>query len=183
MSASSRPNTRPIATAGLWRRLPALVIDAVPAMVAVALGFGLGLFDGRIFRPPHGWFWSEWLLKYWLDQRATLVVPIGCFFGVAIVWTALWEARTGRSLGGRLVGLLVVDRSAFTIGPTRALLRALGAVVNVCTLGLGYGWVLVSSYRRGWHDYIAGTVVVVKRSTQIRARSSETIGDSPTDTL
>jgi uncharacterized RDD family membrane protein YckC len=155
---SSSPDR--LATAGLIRRLGALVLDAIPAAFIVACCFAVGWFDSAIFRPAHGWFWSEWIFSFWLDDRQALVVPAGAFVGLGIVWTTLWEAASGRSPGARIAGLLVLDQSAFRVSAARASLRGLGSALNVASLGLGYLWIFVSTYRRGWHDYLAGTVVV-----------------------
>lgn len=161
--ASSQPASSPpeeLATAGLFRRLGALVLDAVPAAFLVVCAFAVGWFDSAVFRPAQGWFWSEWVFKFWLDDRLALVAPAASFFGLGIVWTTIWEAISGRSPGARVVGLLVVDRSAFRVSAARAMLRGLGSTINVATLGLGYLWIFVSSYRRGWHDLLSGTLVV-----------------------
>jgi uncharacterized RDD family membrane protein YckC len=41
-----------------------------------------------------------------------------------------------------------------------ALVRALAALFGVCVMFLGFLWILWDSERQGWHDKIAGTVVV-----------------------
>ncbi|QDG54272.1 RDD family protein [Persicimonas caeni] len=159
-SRATESKTSEHVTAGLARRGLALVLDATPAAFVVALSFAFGWLDARILQPPHGWFWSEWLFKFWLDERAALILPVALFLGLAIAWTTAWEALRGRSPGGQVAGVLVVDRDAFTVSATRAILRGVGAGLNVASLGLGYLWIFVSSYRRGWHDYLAGTLVI-----------------------
>lgn len=42
----------------------------------------------------------------------------------------------------------------------KAVLRYIGYFVSILPLGLGLLWVGFDSKKRGWHDYIAGTVVV-----------------------
>lgn len=149
-----------LATAGVLRRAPAMLIDTLPAFVGLALCFGFGVFDAQIFQPTSEWFWTEWLFKYWLDDRAALVLPVMTLAGLSIAWTAIWEALAGRSPGAMLVRLAVVDRRGARISAGRAGLRAIGAAINVATLGLGYLWIFVSRYRRGWHDLLAGSFVV-----------------------
>lgn len=160
MTRASEGATARYRTAGLWRRGLSMLLDAIPAAFIVALGFAVGWLDAELLRPPHGWFWTEWVFKYWLDDRAALVMPLVVFFSSAIAWTTIWEAWSGRSPGARVARLLVVDRSAFKLSATRAVLRGVGAWLNLASLGLGYLWILVSSYRRGWHDYLAGTLVI-----------------------
>lgn len=153
----------PLATVGLLRRAPALLIDAVPAAFLTALLFAVGALDARILRPEPGWFWTEWLLKFWLDDRGSLLAPLAVFALASIIWTTLWEVVASRTPGSRVVGLRVVDREGFDISTAQALLRGLGSLVNLATLGLGYLWVFVSRYRRGWHDLMAGSYVVRER--------------------
>jgi len=38
--------------------------------------------------------------------------------------------------------------------------RALGGFVAMLPLGLGFIWVAIDADRQGWHDKIAGTIVV-----------------------
>ena len=180
MNATAANATEELQTAGLARRSAAAALDAIPAAFIVALCFAFDILDAGIFRPDDGWFWTEWIFKYWLDDRGALVWPIVVFFAVAIGWTTVWELACRRSPGARITHLLVVDRSAFRIQPARALLRGLGAALNVATLGLGYLWVFVSSYRRGWHDYVAGTFVVVEQRDDHRPKTG---GDSKSDAL
>ncbi|MGM0556018.1 MAG: RDD family protein [Myxococcota bacterium] len=146
--------------AGLLRRLPAIAVDALPALLVVWILYAVGVFDSAVLRPPEDWFWSEWLLNYWLDAPTVLLLPPATFLLLAIMTCAGAEAVLGRSLGGRLLGLRVLDKDGFEVGGGRVLLRALGSALNVATLGLGYAWIVVSRYRRGLHDILAGTVVV-----------------------
>lgn len=150
-------------TAGLMRRLPAIAVDVLPALLLVWVFYAVGIFDSAIFRPPDDWFWTEWLLKYWLDNPSVIVLPAATIVGMGILTSATAEAINGRSLGGRLLGLRVIDKKGFEVGTGRIAVRALGSILNVGTLGLGYLWVFVSRYRRGLHDFIAGTVVIHDR--------------------
>lgn len=181
MSKPSESETKPIASAkrraqqqiaGLRYRIPALLIDALVALPFIALGYAFGIFDGRIFKVPAGWFWSEWLLGFWLDERHVILAPMGGWLLLSIAIASASEALCARSIGGRILGLVVTDKSGFKIGPNLAIRRALGAVLNSLALGLGYLWIWVSSSRRGWHDGVSGTVV-------LRGR----VGEAPKDTL
>ena len=146
--------------AGLLRRVPAIIVDALPALLLTWILYATGIFDSAVFRPPEDWFWSEWLLTYWLDNPTVLILPPATFLGMAILTCATAEGINSRSLGGQLLGLRVVDKDGFDVAGGRVTLRMLGGLLNVATLGLGYLWIAVSRYRRGLHDFLAGTVVV-----------------------
>ena len=148
-------------TAGLIRRVPALIIDTLPALGVVTICYATGLFDAAVFSPEEGWFWTEWLLRYWLDSPWVLISPVATLLGLAMLTSAGLEAAWSTSLGGRVLGLRVVDEDAFDISAGRAAGRFLAALINVASLGLGYLWIVVSRYRRGWHDILTGTYVIV----------------------
>jgi uncharacterized RDD family membrane protein YckC len=54
----------------------------------------------------------------------------------------------------------VRDQDGARIGWGTALLRLLGMYVASTVFYLGFIWIFVDKRRRGWHDLIAGTVVV-----------------------
>jgi uncharacterized RDD family membrane protein YckC len=60
-----------------------------------------------------------------------------------------------------LLGLRVAresDGSAPGLG--RSFLRYIGYFVSGLALGIGFLWVAFDSRKQGWHDKIAGTVVI-----------------------
>jgi uncharacterized RDD family membrane protein YckC len=74
-------------------------------------------------------------------------------------------ARTGATPGMRAMGLKVVrDADGGPISTGQAILRLVGYWISGAVFYLGYIWILVDKRRRGWHDLIAGTVVI-KAST------------------
>lgn len=159
-------------SAGLRYRAPALLIDALVALPVISLAYALGIFDSRLFKVPDDWFWSEWILGFWLDERQVILAPLISWWGLSIVIATIAEALDSRSLGGRFFGLVVSDKSGFKIGSQLAIWRGLGALLNSLSLGLGYLWILVSNHRRGWHDGVSGTLVLRDR-----------VGEAPEDTL
>jgi uncharacterized RDD family membrane protein YckC len=63
-------------------------------------------------------------------------------------------------VGNRLLGLRVVklDGSPVTLGT--AIVRWIGLVISFVVILLGVIWVGFDPRKQGWHDKIAGTVVV-----------------------
>jgi len=41
-----------------------------------------------------------------------------------------------------------------------AIVRALGCFISIVVIGLGFIWIAFDPEKQGWHDKIAGTVVV-----------------------
>jgi uncharacterized RDD family membrane protein YckC len=82
-----------------------------------------------------------------------LVVTLGYF---PFFW-----ARGGQTPGMKPFGLRVVrDKDGGPLGAGTAILRLLGLYVSGLVLYLGFIWVFIDKRRRGWHDLIAGTVVI-----------------------
>jgi uncharacterized RDD family membrane protein YckC len=86
------------------------------------------------------------------------------FLVVVIVATAYFPwfwARGGATPGMKRFGLRVVDdHTGGPIGGGKAVLRLVGMWISSLVFYLGFAWILIDSRRRGWHDLIAGTVVV-----------------------
>lgn len=80
---------------------------------------------------------------------------------VNLLYFPLFWARGGQTPGMRPFRLRVVrDRDGGRFGWGTALLRMLGLYVASAVFYLGFVWIFIDKRRRGWHDLIAGTVVV-----------------------
>lgn len=70
-------------------------------------------------------------------------------------------ARWGQTAGKKLLGLRVVRADGGPVGGGQALFReTLGRLAAGFLLGLGYLWAVWDTDGQGWHDKLAGTVVV-----------------------
>ncbi len=130
--------------AGFWERMGAAFLDMVVVglitMIAHRpLGFLLSFLDG----PP-------------------------VFFIVALVYfTGLW-AWKGTTIGGVVLKLHVVRHDGGPLTFLVALVRGLAAAFSAVVFFLGFFWIGWDREKQGWHDKIAGTVVVrVPRSTPL----------------
>ena len=136
--------------AGFWSRMGAFLIDAIllaiiiyPLLIAI---YGWEIFASTSMVNGPADFLISWVfpfiatILFWLHQRAT---P-----------------------GKMAISAQVVDaQSGDTITFGQALLRYLGYFLSMIPLGLGLLWVAFDSRKQGWHDKIAGTVVVKKVKT------------------
>jgi uncharacterized RDD family membrane protein YckC len=136
--------------AGFWVRVGASLIDTVLVVLATVpllmLLYGRADFTGAGPGSVSGFtdFIVSWLLPavivivFWLTRQAT---PGKMVFSARVV-----DARTG--------GTLTLGQS---IG------RYLGYFVSTIPFGLGLIWVAFDPKKQGWHDKLAGTVVVRTR--------------------
>lgn len=65
--------------------------------------------------------------------------------------------RFGQTLGKNAMGVAVVTRNGASAGYVRALLRSLGGMASILTLGLANLGVILNRDRRGAGDWLAGT--------------------------
>ena len=80
---------------------------------------------------------------------------------VATAYFPWYWSRGGATPGMKRFDLRVVDdQTGGPIGGGKAILRLVGMWVSSVVFYLGFAWILIDSRRRGWHDLIAGTIVV-----------------------
>jgi uncharacterized RDD family membrane protein YckC len=87
-----------------------------------------------------------------------LLHPIASLIALAY-FSGLW-AWKGTTIGGIVVGLKVVRIDGKPLTFPVALIRSLAAAFSIIVLFLGYIWIAWDSEKQGWHDKIAGTVVL-----------------------
>jgi uncharacterized RDD family membrane protein YckC len=143
-----------LAFAGYGERLVAYIVDAIIVtivIVIVAIIGGLVIAGGALTGGAGAAIGGSFALVI-----AIFVVTIGYF---PFFW-----ARGGATPGMKMFGLIVVrDVDGGPISGGQAVLRLVGYWVSGLVFYLGYIWVFVDKRRRGWHDLIAGTVVVQRR--------------------
>jgi uncharacterized RDD family membrane protein YckC len=81
-----------------------------------------------------------------------LLISLAYFAGM---WT--WK---GTTIGGIVLGLKVARLDGRPLTFVVALVRALAAAFSVIILFLGFLWIAWDADKQGWHDRIAGTVVL-----------------------
>ena len=80
---------------------------------------------------------------------------------LATFWfnTHFWR-RGGQTLGMRAWRLRLLNQHGSVLSLTQCLLRFLGAIASVSTLGLGYLWLLVDKQHLTWQDRLSDTRVI-----------------------
>lgn len=143
--------------AGFWRRLVALLVDAV---VFSALHWTAVLCSGIWLMVPLT------LLGGGHGPAAAELVDIALQpFGIVVVWLyfAVCESSRWQATIGKLaLGLQVTDEYGCRIGFARATGRYFGKFVSVFSLGVGFllaGW---TGRKQALHDGMAGCCVVRK---------------------
>ena len=78
---------------------------------------------------------------------------------LAVYGAVMWKMR-GSTVGGIVFDLQVVRLDGREMDGETSIVRALGCFLSLAVAGLGFIWIAFDANRQGWHDKIAGTVVV-----------------------
>ena len=137
--------------AGFWRRLLATIIDSLLLMPLLALL--LQLVYGADY-----WRWAE-SNGGMFDLYGPADLLINYLLPLAL--TVFFWVRFRGSPGKLLLGCRVVDaRSGGTLGVGQAVLRWFAYIVSALPLCLGFLWIAWDARKQGFHDKIAGSVVI-----------------------
>jgi uncharacterized RDD family membrane protein YckC len=80
---------------------------------------------------------------------------------LSCVYFSYFHAVTGQTVGKLICGVQVVSAAGNQpLGWGRSIVRCLGYFISCFFLYAGFLWVLLNRRKRGWHDYLAGSVVV-----------------------
>jgi uncharacterized RDD family membrane protein YckC len=150
-AAEARPEQ--IRYVGFWARCLASLIDTIVASCVIAPL--AALFDVDSDLGPHfdlsRVFRETSLMSFTLNW----VLP-------AVAILAFWFSR-GATPGKMVISAVIVDAKTLQ-PPTRSMLvaRYLGYYVSTLAIGIGFLWIAFDARKQGWHDKIAGTVVIRK---------------------
>jgi uncharacterized RDD family membrane protein YckC len=162
------------AYAGFWIRLLAYVIDAIPLLVVGVLLLAPALASmADSFRdiplPPRGSSVNSEAYRAYqvlvMQRMSDVMAPLYPLYGlwqlIAIVYfVGFWTWR-GQTPGMILLGLRIArEADGAPPGLARSILRYVGYFISQLPLFLGFIWIAFDSRKQGWHDKIAGTVVV-----------------------
>jgi len=129
--------------AGFWQRAAAFVIDAMIVTVIVAPLMVLGFGVHRVSLDPAEHSWD-------------LLAPLA----IAAAVIGFWR-YCGATPGKLAVGIKIVDAATGGAPTTmRLVIRLLCYFVSALPFYLGFVWAAFDRRKQGWHDKIAGTVVI-----------------------
>ena len=140
---------------GFWARVGACLIDSVALMIVLVpvllVAFGTDYFDAMFMSAlnpgmtPQSNGLADDALQ--LLVAAALIIPFWIYLkatpGKMVIGAEVVDARTG--------GKLTLAQSV---------IRYLGYFVSIIPLCLGLIWVAFDPRKQGWHDKLAGTVVI-----------------------
>lgn len=88
-----------------------------------------------------------------------LVLGVGIYVMVSLLYDIGFWVLAGQTPGKRLMGVRIVRTDGKRLKFGNALRRSIGYVISAIFF-LGYLWILFDNRRQGFHDKLAGTLVV-----------------------
>jgi uncharacterized RDD family membrane protein YckC len=158
-AAPAIPPVMPLAAAAAGAAPAEQVPPAVAAAAAVALPTALSAVEESGL--PRAGFWVRMvallidsILVGVVTQMHHLFLPCMAVYGAI-----LWKLR-GATVGDIIFGLKVVRVDGKPSEWVTMIVRALACFFSLVVVGLGFFWIAFDPEKQGWHDKIAGTVVV-----------------------
>ncbi|MDQ2696009.1 MAG: RDD family protein [Pseudomonadota bacterium] len=139
---------------GFWRRLAATLLDAFIygclSFLAIYPLYGPDFFKGT------GGGWVYGLTNALLNWLLPFLLSVFC-----------WVRLRGTP-GKLLMTCQVVDAASLeTVTAKQAALRYVGYLASILPAGLGFLWIIWDRRKQGFHDKIAGTVVVLEDPSRL----------------
>lgn len=133
--------------AGFWVRLAAGAIDVI-------------IVSGAVIAIAHA---MAHIGRYLPIELSVLIA--------GLVYTTASQVWTGRTVGKAICSLRVSSRNGTVASTGSILLReTIGKLLSFLPFCLGFLWIGFSKKKRGWHDRLAGTIVLQSAGTKARAR-------------
>ncbi|MEW6207590.1 MAG: RDD family protein [Acidobacteriota bacterium] len=96
-----------------------------------------------------------------LTESNAILAAVSMGLVISLFYFSLTQSLTGKTFGMMFTGTRLVDaytQEHPTIGQN--VLRTFGYLIAVAPAMIGLLWIAISSDRRGWQDYISGTMVI-----------------------
>ena len=131
---------------GFWKRFVAFLIDSV-IMAAVIVPLLVAVYGWSYFDPARSGFVGAW------DFIVQVVLP-------AVAAILFWRYK-GATPGKMAFSAKIVDaRTGQPPSTGQSVLRYFGYFVSILPLFLGFAWIGFDRRKQGFHDKIAGTLVI-----------------------
>lgn len=140
--------------AGFWFRVLAAFIDGIlfsilTLILVVGVGFGAAVFSGEDA-------FSDGSAIGLVYMFVSYVLP---FFITVVLWV-----KYGGTPGKRMLGLRIIDeRTGKHLSSGKSIARYFAYVLSMLLLGLGCIWVAFDKKKKGLHDHITGSIVVIDK--------------------
>ena len=143
---------------GFWRRMMAFLIDMIILFSTslFILFVGILVLSMR-FLSHYREFVPERLMAVTISF---LVVYLFMAVFIGMLYFTYFHGATGQTPGKMIFGLRVVQATGEKMTLGIGFLRWVGYLISAVVVYLGFIWIALDGRKQGWHDKIAGTVVI-----------------------
>jgi uncharacterized RDD family membrane protein YckC len=151
----------PVVMAAAAAPIPGIADPALPPVSEPALFVPPALTAVAEAGLPRAGFWVRMVALLIDVILVGVVTQMHSWFlpSLAVYGAILWKLR-GSTVGGIIFGLKVVRVDGRQTEWVTTIVRALACFFSLIVVGLGFLWIAFDREKQGWHDKIAGTVVV-----------------------
>ena len=143
---------------GFWRRAVAYGIDKAILQIFCIILFTVGLLIRMVNQPD--WQGMEMDLSDSFPDIGVIWIYYLMALLLDMIYFTWFHGAVGQTPGKMLLGLRVVQTTGEPMTFGLAFLRWAGYLISKLAACLGFLWVAFDRKKQGWHDKIAGTVVV-----------------------
>jgi uncharacterized RDD family membrane protein YckC len=165
--------------AGLWRRALTGALDAVVLLPLMALFATVTAALGGHPLRSLGELGPSWAVELAIDGGSVGLAALLMAAIVAFLYFFVFHLFRGQTPGQRLLRLRVVDVYGERPSVTRVLVRSAAWFVSLAGCGLGLLWIGFDREKRGLHDWLAGTYVVIGGPQPAVAEEPATVETAP----
>lgn len=137
--------------AGFWIRVCAAMIDMIIWAILLSIIIQVMIASGLL---------PSDVAPTLVDYSEISLVDALEFIGLAVVTVYFWRKWQGTP-GKIVLGLAVVDaRTGKSLSIWQAIWRCVAYIPSYLIFFLGVIWVGIDEKKQGWHDKLAGTIVI-----------------------
>jgi len=147
---------------GFWRRAIAFSIDKIILFFTSLFILFIGVLSLTISFLSH---YRDMLPERFEEMTVTFVaVYLFTTIFISMFYFTYFHGAAGQTPGKMILDLKVVQTTGEQMTFGLAFLRWVGYVISAVVFYLGFVWIAFDAEKQGWHDKIAGTVVIRVRN-------------------
>jgi uncharacterized RDD family membrane protein YckC len=152
---------------GFNKRFVAFLIDSTAASILMAPF--VSYLIGDVVLSDKNFSNQSQLFEFLGSMRTRLSVDL-VFMGSIFILFWIYKNSTP---GKMLFKSVIVDVNTLSAPSTaQNIIRYLGYFISFLPLGLGFLWIAFDKRKQGWHDKLAGTVVIIGKPRPLSAEQS-----------
>jgi uncharacterized RDD family membrane protein YckC len=147
---------------GFWRRAMAFSIDKIILFFTSLFILFIGMLALSISFLSH---YRDMLPERFEEMTMTFVfIYLLMTIFISMFYFTYFHGAAGQTPGKMIFGLKVVQSTGEQMTFGLAFLRWVGYIISAVVFYLGFAWIAFDAKKQGWHDKIAGTVVIRVRN-------------------